>query len=621
MLRQAKSHDLPTGRSDPTLQGPLGRQQATARAESRVPVVATLVGLAAVAAALHTFLVGRVQGPFVFMDELGYQRMALSFAHTGHFSLFGKGGLAYSPLYPILLSPIYALASSLHSAYEWAKVENTVLISLSVFPVYGIARSVLSRDRSIGVAALSLFAPLMLYTGFQLTESLAYPLFLVAIWTMLRTVRRPSVANDALLLAALILASSARLQLVGLIPTAVTAVLLAAAARPEPGDGRAMWRSITAHWLLFGVVCLALVAGLARTATNGGNLPLAGRYANVGHSHASALRVFELFFQHIAGLDWAVGVIPFAAALLAGWALVRLGFPRKALVFASVALASTFWVLLEVAFDAAAFDATKNLPHVRSGFVDLPTFHERYLIYLVPLFLVALFAALDLRSPSRPLIVSAAVAALLPALIPFGTVVNGLNAVHSFSFLMFGRTVSGRTIAVQHATTLAIALSTLLAVVFVLAASRRLPPMAAVLVTGLVFLGLSTLEVGRQLTAIPQKELGVPAQPNWVDRVVGDNTNVSLVGGPGVTMAALRETAFWNSSVARVYYTCLPNFGGDFGEQHLAAGNAARARYAVVPAAMGIRGHVLARDPFGHLVLVAPTGGNVRVPSALRCGR
>src|SRR5207253_11496738 len=196
------------------------------------------------------------------------------------------------------------------------------------------------------------------------------------------------------------------------------------------------------------------------------------------------LRVIELFFQHVAGLDWAVGVIPFAAALAAGYALIRFGFPRRALVFASIAVASTFWVVLEVAFDAAAFDATKNLPHVRPGFVDLPTFHERYLIYLVPFFLVALFAALDLRRAALPVLVgSAAVAALLPALIPFGTIINGLNAVHSFSFVMFGRTVSGRPVPVAHATSLAIALSTLLAVVYLLAVSRRLPPPVAVLVT------------------------------------------------------------------------------------------------------------------------------------------
>jgi hypothetical protein len=332
--------------------------------------------------------------------------------------------------------------------------------------------------------------------------------------------------------------------------------------------------------------------------------------------------VLELFFQHIAGLDWAIGVIPFAAALLAGYAFVRSGFPRYALAFAAVAVASTFWVILEVAFDAAAFDATKNLPHVRPGFVDLPTFHERYLIYVFPLFLVALFAAFDLRRvASTALVGSAAVAALLPALIPFGTVINGLNAVHSFSFVMFGRTVSGRTVAVANATTLAIALSTLLAAVYLLAASRRLPPPVAVLVTALVFLGLSTLEIGKQVTPISRTQLGLPGRADWVDRVVGSGQNVSLVGGAGAPMAALRETAFWNASVARVYYTCLPNFGEDFGEERLAPSGALHTRYAVVPASWDVSGHVLAHDRPGRLTLVATTDAPLRAPSDLRCRR
>jgi asparagine N-glycosylation enzyme membrane subunit Stt3 len=109
-----------------------------------------LAGLAAVSVALRAILAGEVHGPFVFMDELGYARMAQSFAHTGHLTLFGKTGLAYSPLYPVVLSPFYALTSSADTAYESAKILNAVLMSLAVFPVYGIARSVLNRLRAVG---------------------------------------------------------------------------------------------------------------------------------------------------------------------------------------------------------------------------------------------------------------------------------------------------------------------------------------------------------------------------------------------------------------------------------------------------------------------------------------
>jgi Dolichyl-phosphate-mannose-protein mannosyltransferase len=602
-------------------------ERLAVRSRSAVTTTGILVGFAAVAAALHAFLVGRVHGPFVFMDELGYERMAQSFAHNGHFALFGKGGLAYSPLYPIVLSPIYALTTSMHTAYEWAKVENSVLISLSVFPVYGIARFALPRGRSLGVAALSLLAPLMLYSGFEMSESLAYPLCFLAMWAMLRAVRRPSMANDALLLGAIVIASLARLQLVVLVPAALTAFLLVTLARPGAGESRlrAVWRSVREHRLLFGLAGFALVAGLARTAMNGGNLPLAGRYANVGTAHASVWRAFALFFQHLAELDFAVGVIPFATALLAGFALVRFGFPKKALVFASVAVASTFWLLLEVALDAAAFDATSAHAGNASVFTDLPRIHERYLIYLVPFFLVTLFAVIDLRRPGFPtkwhLAGAAIVAAVVPALIPFGTIINGTSAIDSFALQMFGRMRDGHTVSIEHATGLIVALSALLALVFLLAVTRWLPPMAAVLITAAAFLGLSTLEVGKQVTPVTATKLGLPAHADWVDRIVGSRGNVSLVGGPGVSTTPLRETAFWNGSIAHVYFTCQPVFGSDFGEQQLVSRMTIDARYAVVPASMPVSGQALARDPAGKLVLVAPTHGTLRIPPALRCRR
>jgi hypothetical protein len=572
-----------------------------------------LIGLSAVALALHAFLVGRVHGPLVFMDELGYERMAQSFAHTGHFALFGKGGLAYSPLYPIALSPLYELTASMHTAYEWAKVENTVLMSLSIFPTYGIARFVLSRERSLGVAALSLLAPLMLYSGFEMSESLAYPLCLLAIWTMLRAVRRPSVANDALLLGAIVLASAARLQLVVLGPAALTAVLVVGLARGRLAGAR---KAVSEHRLLFGVAVVAVVGGLGRAAMNGGNLPLAGRYSNVGTAHPGAWRVVELFFEHLAELDFAVGVIPFATALVAGYALVRFGFPQRALVFASVAVGCAFWLLLEVALDAAAFDATSAQPKGRTAFTDLPRIHERYLIYLVPLFFVALFATFGLRRSRLPrlpyLIAAAVVAATLPALIPFGTVINGTTAIDSFALQLFGRTRGGQVVPVAHATGSILVVSAILAVVFLLAVSRQLPPLSAVLLTGVVLLGLSALEVGKQVTPVSRGELGLPTYANWVDRRLGSSQSVSLVGGDGVRIAALRETAFWNASVTHVFYTCSPAFGADFGETPVPAGGI-HARFAVVPAALQVSGRVLARDSNGKLALVAPTKGLLRL--------
>jgi hypothetical protein len=462
-------------------------------------------------------------------------------------------------------------------------------------------------------------APLVLYSSFEMSENLAYPLCLVAIWAMLRALSRPSLRGDALLLAAIILASGARLELVALLPAAVTAVALVGLfhrPRLEPTRSRTVLRAVSEHRLLFGGCALVLVLGLARTVMNGGNLPLAGRYASAGNAHAGAWRVFALFFQHLAELDWAVGVIPFAAALLAGYALVCFGFPRKALVFASVAIASTCWLVLEVAFDSAAFDpTTRRRNHL--GLVDFPRLHERYLIYLVPLFFVALFAALPLlqkRIRTSRHVAIAAVAALLPALIPFSGVVNRTIPVESFALLVFGRGGGARTVPVMHATTQVIVLSGLLVSIYLLTVAKRLPPLAPVLVTAVVLLGMSTLEAGRQVTPFAAKELGLPAHAAWVDRVVGTGSDASLVGSAAAQRNALRETAFWNESVSRVYYTCSAAFGSDFGEQRVTG--AIATRYAVVPASLKVDGRVLARDRPGKLLLVAPAGGVLRTQRA-----
>jgi hypothetical protein len=95
---------------------------------------------------------------------------------------------------------------------------------------------------------------------------------------------------------------------------------------------------------------------------------------------------------------------------------------------------------------------------------------------------------------------------------------------------------------------------------------------------------------------------------------VGSDAEVSLVGGAGVRTVALRETAFWNASIIRLYYTCDLAFGPDFGEQPLTTGIATR--YAVVPAALKVSGRTLARNQAGKLVLL----DRPELPSSFACG-
>ena len=444
-----------------------------------------------------------------------------------------------------MLSPIYALTSSLHTAYEWAKVENAVLISLSVFPAYAVARFVLRRDRALAAGRLSLLAPLMLYSGFEMSESLAYPLCLVAIWAMLRAVRRPSLRNDAILLGAIALASAARLELVVLVPASLTAVLLVAVLGHERA-GRTRQRGTASRSGRTGSCSAPLPSPWSQCSCGGrataaiSRLPAATRIW--GRPTWIRLRVLELFFQHLAELDFAVGVVPFAAALLAGYALVRFGLPRGPLIFASVALATTFWILLEVAFAAAEFDATSLRPRPGAGATDLPRIHERYLIYLIPLFVVALFAALPLlrdRVPLRYHFAVAVAVAALPAAIPFGTVINNTNGVDSFALQIFAKQLPGKVVPASHATLLILVLSGFAAFVYLCAAAQPLPQLA-VAMTAVAFIGLSAVELGRQTQRISPAALGLPAHANWVDRAVGGQSSVALVAGAGVRALPLR---------------------------------------------------------------------------------
>jgi hypothetical protein len=579
--------------------------------------------IAVLSIAIRVVLAREVRGPFFFMDELGYEQMSASLARSGHFALFGKTGTAYAPLYSLVLAPIYALTSNALHAYEWAKVVNAVSMSLAVFPIYGIARFVLSRPKAVGVAALSLIAPLMFYADLELSENLAYPLTLLAIWAMLRAVREPRPRNDAILLAAIALACAARLQQVALFPAALTATLLVALVRPEGGRARELRCAVRQHRLLFGTVVVGLAAVLARTVQNGGALPFAGRYSIVSKAHPSVVDVLHQAVQHLAAFDFAIGIVPFAGALLAAYALARFGFPRNALVFGAVAAATTAWLLIVVAWDAAAFDRSYVQRIGQQIPTDASRIHERYLIYLVPLFLIAMVAGLRAARPRvswHVHLVVAAVAALLPLAIPFSTGINDTSVAESFGLQTLAKNVQGTILPWGHAVQIALYVGVVLALGFFYAVARPRPTFAVVL-TVFAFLIFSSVARVRIIGAA-QTIADTSAHARWVDRAVGGG-QVTLVGGTGAQQGALLETAFDNLSVRRLYYVCTPAFEADFGEQQATLDPAGRlrgtdglihARYAVVPADFGVPGRILGAWNKGGILLVAPTGGVIRIP-------
>jgi hypothetical protein len=575
-----------------------------------------LVAIASASALLRMILATVAHAPVVFSDELGYEKLAQSIGRSGHLALFDEHGLSYSPLYPLVLAPIYALDVSAPTAYSLIKVVNAVLMSLAIFPTYKIARFVLPRRSSLIAAGLSAVAPLMFYTSFSMSENLAYPVCLTAFWALLATIRAPRIRNDALLLGALLAATATRAQLVVLVPASLTAVLLTGALG---GDASGLLRRLRAavgrHGLLFGAVGAALLVAAGAALAGKGVFSVFGRYANVGRSDLPDIgRFLRMLVWHLAGLDLAVGVVPFAAAIVTAVVLARRRFRGNALPFAAVAVSVTGWLLVEVAYDAAVFDVS-----------DVARIHERFLIYLVPFFLIALLATLQIpegEASAALYLAGCGLAALLLLAIPFHTVINQVSAVDTFGLQALAHTHAGRIAPLPHPALLAVGGAALLGFLFF---HVRRQTRATVILILIPLLLIGSQEMGRISAGSLFARSHLPLQADWVD--------AANAAGPVVLVTAAEEpsaalqTAYWNYSISRLYYLCRPVAGPEFGERQVTIDPTGRLRsasgpvvagFAVAPAGLGVEGRIIVRNRPGRQVLVALPRGRLSLPPATR---
>jgi hypothetical protein len=588
---------------------------------ARAAVCVGVIGIAALLA--HVAIVTAYKGPWIFDDELGYQKLAQSLAATGHFALFGKTGLTYSPLYPVILAPLYWLHLDGTQVYAWSKVVNCVLMALSVLPVYKIARFVLTPGRAVVATALSAIAPLMLYSNVEMSENVTYPVALFAVWAALVAIREPSWKHDALVVALCVLAVAARIQLVVILPAVFVAVVLEAALRTR--RVRAVVRTAGGeHWLLAaatGVGALLALAAYVGTAV----LSVTGQYSEQrGFPSPPPLAFLHLVAAHLAGIDMALGIIPFAGTLAAAYLWVRGGRSRDVTTFAALALSLTAFLVVLVAYTAY------GNAHAY-GSTDLPRIHERYLIYVLPLFIIAMVATTAFprsRSMLKLGLAAGLVAGLLPIAIPYRYVINGTVAADTFGLTVFvARAADGGAKALQHATVAAVVYALCLGLVYALARPNTV--LLVVATAGiLLFIG-SKAQTLMNVGARAATAHTLPATRHWVD-AAGPTKGVVVLENARRQRRhdlAVAETAFYNLSISRLYYVCTPLLFNQFGEikATIARGGTVtttseplRADYVVAPQDAGVVGRVVAADRPGRLVLVRPENGVLRIAPAGR---
>jgi hypothetical protein len=500
--------------------------------------------LAAALAALTT----HVRDWFAMTNELLYERRAIAVAQTLSPLPRLRGELipSYDQLYSLLVAPAFGRGSVPHDLWV-AHLLNAVIMSSACIPAYLLARrATASAALSYAVALLAVCTPWIFFASFLLTEVAAYPALLWALLALQRAATAPSRRNDALLVLAAALAFFARTQFALLFLVAPVALLAFAGWRP-----RAL---LDAHRLLTWVYA-AIVAGVVALAALGSLSSALGVYGDTLGGNLLPNGVGRSFLDHLAVLSLGVGILPLVVGT--AWLGTRLVRPSADAEVNAFACIGGVFVLAQT-LEVTVFD-------LRFGGAD-GYVHDRYLIYLAPVLVLAFVCALrDRRRLGWTLLVPA-------VLVAAGF---GVGALPRFTWEQFPTINSDAPIAafirplaafaggLDGARLLLAGLAIGLTAAYALAErlARRDRVRAAFLACALLALPALTAYMFVRLFRVDDwadRPITNPqtAPYDWVDATVGTGADVAMVQYPVssaflVSQRIWRDYEFWNKSVDR----------------------------------------------------------------------
>jgi len=506
------------------------------------------LALAAIALAAFVLLAAAalaVPAPRILSDEVRYTIAAGSLAEGDGLDLRGEE-YGFGPVYPTLLAAVLAVVPDRDTAYPLLKLLNALLFSLTAVPLYLLARRLLPPWWSVGVAALSLAVPSSIYVSLVLTESAAYPASALALLAVVLALERTTVTRQLAVLGAVALAYLTRAQFAVLLPAFVAALVLVWIAVPDRRP-RGL-RSLRELWPTAAVVVLGVVALLVPLATGSAPAGLPSAYDDLweGYDVGSVAR---WLVYHVVALELLVAVVPLAVAPIVLAGLIR---DARAGGAAQAAFGSAFVTAnASLLLVAAAFSSTEaGLDHL----------HDRYLFYVVPLWLVVLAVWLHDGLP-RPLLATAlgaALALVLPALVPFSKIAAeeggvGVDAVVTYlwaevnetAFEHFPDALAGRRLLAASVVALVVGGALL--------PRRRWWALGAA-TAGVILLG-SVVAWRSSLHTAGDFEAALPDERTWVDDAVGSDARVTSLyvsadcaTGPW-SSTGLLLTEFFNRSV------------------------------------------------------------------------
>ncbi|HUH16044.1 MAG TPA: hypothetical protein VML35_09185 [Gaiellaceae bacterium] len=486
--------------------------------------------------AAYAWQASRQATPWIFTDELEFTQLARSAAETGELARRGEKLTGQFSLYPYLVAPAWWL-DDVKSAYEAVKVIGVLVMTLTLFPAYGLARFAVSRPAALLVAIATVSIPAFVYTAMIVEEPLAYFWSTLSLYLIVRSIVTRARRDLALVVAAALVAPLVRDELI-VIPAVLAGAWLVAAWESE------RFVRLRRDWSradYAGVALLVLGAVLVL------NELYSGRSVDWDNAtrHWKG-RMIEYGLWAGGAFTIGLGVLPVVAGLAAGWRPRDEPKTRELSAFRSVLWLAIIGFGLYTAGKAAIISTTFATRVV-----------ERNLIYLAPLLFVATAIVLEHRRVRLlALAASTAFVAFLLLTTPYHMDTRLYSDSPGLAILAAANRAYGWT--PEHAESVLLwmllaAVGVVAAVVFVRghAIARAIALAAAVLTVGWNATG--EVNAARGSVAFADAFMAnLPRQPSWVDRATGGEPTL-YIGQKIADANGLWLLEFWNRSVKRVW--------------------------------------------------------------------
>lgn len=464
--------------------------------------------------------------PWIAPDETIYALLGRSLWEDGRPSLLGTAASSYSFVYPALIGLPLTLGNLANGVIA-VQALGALLMSATALVVYLWGRGPLGAWWAVAAAGLTLASPDLAYSGLVMSEVAVFPIATLALWAIASALARPSLARQALVGGAIVLALATHVRLVALIPTLFVAVAL------QCGFARSLESARRLAILLAGTAgaCIVTFVGFA----------ISGRWHDVFGAYAAAAGGYELqavaqdVVWHAGGVFVVVAGVPLIALAAMSLECVaqRVRDPAAAALVATTA-AWTSCLVLEIGTFASKW----------VGHVTL-----RELQPLVPPLMLVFALWIARGAPRRtPWIQMAALAIATGALVlpvrRFATQESALDAVSMIPFWRLAEATSGQTLELVYA--LSVGALVALAVFLPQRARVALPVTVAVVLVMLSV--LSTKQIDR-LTQLDRAWVLDVGDPRWVDvSATGPVTYLQASAFP----AGVWKHLFWNRRIESV---------------------------------------------------------------------